>query len=151
MTSRCTLLLIMAKRLGGPKLTPKQRQQAVAQVLAGASQVSVAQAYDVHPNSINRLVKSVMHDAPDPASLDWRKQLAESLPSKSVVAIDRSLDDTEDIHKAANTGLQVLKGLGHLAADSVTNNVTVVMSQINALPPDIRAMYVSNDVDVTQP
>lgn len=138
------------KRPGGPKLSPRQRQQAVAQVLAGATQASVAQAYDVHPNSINRLVKSVMDGAADPAKLDWRKRLSETLPTKAVDAIERSVDDIEDVHKAASTGLSVLKGLGHLAGEGNATNVNVLVATINSLPADIRECYLSNDViDIT--
>lgn len=135
-------------RLSGPKLTPQQRAAIAAQALGGASKTSIAQAFDVHRNTVHDIVRSVQQNGADPAQLDWRKRLTDTLPSKSVDAIERSVGDLQDVHKAANTGLQVLKGLGHLANDAPSMNVAVVIQQINSLPADLREHYLCSDLDV---
>lgn len=129
----------------GNRLDSKTKTAIVAQVIAGATQASVAQAVGVHRNTVNALVRDVMEKAPEAAQLDWRKKLSETIPAKAVSAIERSVEDLEDIHKAAGTGVQVLKGLGHLAGEGNTTNIITVMQQIHALPPDLRACYLSND------
>lgn len=135
----------------GVRITPASRAAIAAQVIAGATQTSVASQFGVHPNTVYNIVKDVRENGADPAQLDWRKRLSETLPTKAVSAIERSIDDTEDVHKAANTGVQVLKGLGHLAGDQGATNVTVIVQAIQSLPADIRAMYLSNDdvIEVT--
>lgn len=131
------------------RIDPRTKAAIVSQVMAGASQASIAQDLGIHRNTVSRLVQDVAKLGGDPSKLDWRKRLADDLPSKSVDAIERSVSDTEDVHRAASTGLSVLKGLGHLANDAPTTNVAIVIQQINSLPEDLRQHYLCSDV-VTQ-
>ena len=119
-------------------------------VLSGASKTATAQQFGVSRQTVHAVVNRLRIEAEEAAKsagsvLDWRKRLSETLPGKAVDAIERSVGDTEDVHKAANTGVQVLKGLGHLAGEGNVTNVAVIVQAINALPPDIREHYLSND------
>ena len=69
----------------------------------------------------------------------WRQKLTEQLPAKAVDAIERSVSDDRDVHKAAGTGIALLKGLRILDSDAPTTNV--FLTSINALPVDWQSEY----------
>ena len=48
--------------------------------------------------------------------------------------LELSISDRGDIHKAAGSALQLLKGIGALAGDSTT--VNFIQNNLGALPPD---------------
>ena len=57
-----------------------------------------------------------------------------------VRAVERSVNDTDDVHRAANTATTVLKGLGHLQNDGVNVQVNTFLA---SLPDDMRARLIS--------
>lgn len=107
----------------------------------------VADKYGVNRSTIWRVKKAFVSSQPDSVlSEDWRTKLHNALPVKAVTAIERSLDDEDDVHKAASTGVNVLKGLGHLQGEGV--NVTI-QQMLGAIPEEWRGeMVVTPTQDV---
>ena len=129
----------------GPRLTEGQRHLIVNAVLNGERQTAVAKRFNVHPNTVNRLLKSVRNTPQSGLSSAWREKLTNELPAKSVNAIELSILDTVDVHKAASTAIAHLKGIGALQGDQATINVMV--NAISSLPPDLAGDYL--DVEST--
>ncbi len=124
----------------GPRLTEGQRHLIVNAVLNGERQVDVAKRFGVHPNTVNRLLKSVRKEPESQLSSAWREKLTNELPAKSVNAIELSILDTVDVHKAASTAIAHLKGIGALQGDQAIVNVMV--NAISSLPPDLAGDYI---------
>ena len=108
------------------------------------TQQQVAKDFNCHPNTVNTLVKSVKEVENSPLSTGWRAKLTETLPQLSVDAIEKSLKDTEDVHKAASTALSHLKGIGALAQEG-SANVNVFIQQVAGLPSDWQQEYFTVD------
>ena len=125
---------------GGPRLTEGQRRLIVAAVLAGERQSVVAKRFGVHHNTVYTLCKSVKGCGIPGEPSDWRQKLTSELPAKSVKAIELSLNDTVDVHKAASTALAHLKGIGALNSDSGAN-VSIFVANVGTLPPDWQTDY----------
>lgn len=133
-------------RQGSP-LPESTRRAIVAAVAANGSIINTAKEFGVHRNTVASLVKSVRHVAGSPLDKSWRAKLYEQMPAASVAALERSINDTVDIHKAAATGVAHLKGIGVLNADTQQlGSVNVFLTQINALPADLKAAYLDDDV-----
>jgi len=133
------------RKKGGPKLTEAERRAIVAEVATGKRQVAVAKQFNVSPNTVWSLVKSVRSTVNGSAlTADWRRKLTETLPAKSVDAIERSIGDVDDPHKAASTAIAHLKGIGVLASENQTN-VNVFVNQIANLPADWQQSYLGAD------
>jgi hypothetical protein len=64
---------------------------------------------------------------------------------KSHVAIDRSLDDTQEPHKAASTGLAYLRGVGEHGGERTAEvNVQVLIANV---PPGFDALMSRHGLD----
>lgn len=126
----------------GPKLSEVQRLNAAAAVLAGHSKALVAKEFGVTQQAIHNLSKSLLI----PGEIDIRSRLT-ALNATAATAIERSMLDTEDVHKAANTGVQHLKGMGVYAADAQVS--VAIVNQVAALPEDWQSRYVSNTLTVS--
>lgn len=130
------------------RLTPAQRTAIVAQVASGQTNIAVAQQFGVHVNSVSRLVSAVRQQVKDTV-LDREsrqapqvKALAQVISDDAKLAIHASVQDRDDVHKAAGTGLSWLKGTGELAGD---NQVNVFIGALREMPADVRDEYLSID------
>ncbi len=128
------------------RLSEPEKREIVAAIASGDSQVAVAQRFNVHINTINRLIVSVRRGVKDSvlSASTWRSRLTDTLPTHSVDAIERSVKDLADPHKAASTAIAHLKGIGALQSES-NQQVNVFFSQINNLPDDVKAGYITAD------
>ena len=124
----------------GPRLTEPQKRAIVAAVaLKPINQV--AADFGVHRNTVANLCKAVRNVPNSPLSTAWRAKFAQ-LPELAVDAIEASLKDREDVHRAAGTAQTHLKGVGIYASDAPVTNVFV--QQLSSLPPDWQAEYVGS-------
>lgn len=129
----------------GKRLTEEQKRAIVAAVAVNGSIQQVAQQFGVNRNTVAKLVKGVRENVKESAfSSGWRQKLTEELPAKSVRALELSITDTEDVHKAAATGIAHLKGIGVLQNEGATS-INVLINQVNGLPADWQERYVSLD------
>ena len=125
---------------GGPKLTDGQRHLIVAAVLAGESQASVAKRFGVHHNTVYTLCKSVKGAENPGEPSNWREKLTQTLPAKSVQALELSITDTTDVHKAASSAIAHLKGIGALQQEG-GGQVNVFVQMVSGLPADWQRDY----------
>ena len=88
-----------------------------------------------------------MPGAEDTLDKSWRKKLTDELPAKSVDAIERSVIDGEDVHRAATTAIAHLKGIGVLAGDTQAASVNVFIASAGSLPVDLADGYVTLESD----
>ncbi len=130
------------------RLSEAQKYAIVAAVTTGETQQSVAKRFKVNPNTVCTLVKSVKQISQGPLSPTWRTRLAEQIPADSVDAIHASVLDREDVHKAASTGIAILKGIGVLASEN-SSTVNIFMNDVARLPADWQKEYFN--VDDAQP
>lgn len=121
------------------RLNEAQRRAIVARYMVLGSIGQTAQEFGVHRNTVSTLVNSVRNVENSPLSADWRKKLTDTLPNLSVDAIERSISDLEDPHKAASTALAHLKGIGALQGEGTTVNVFV--GSISNMPADLAEDY----------
>ncbi len=133
---------------GGPRLTPGQRHLIVSAVLAGERQVDVAKRFGVHYNTVSLLCKSVRNTPNSPLNGDWRQRLTGELPTLSVQAIERSVTDVNDVHKAASTAIAHLKGIGALQGEG-NSTITVMLNSVSSLPADLAQDYL--EIEATTP
>lgn len=126
------------------RLSEAEKQSIVAAVATGKSQTQVAIEFGVHRNTVWALCQPVKEIANSPLNPGWRSKLNETLPQLSVDAIERSVKDTDDVHKAAGTAIQHLKGIGVLASEN-SSQVNVFVQQIQGLPADWQASYFGMD------
>ena len=136
------------------RLKASQKQAVIASLANGLSQRDAAKQFGVHHNTINGWVRSMRQsvtEAQNPLPQNWRNRLTDLLPAKATDAIERSVDDLNDVHKAAGTGLALLKGIGILAGDQGDTNISIVVQTINAMSPDLRERYIGLEsfADVT--
>lgn len=126
------------------RISEPHKRAILAAVVSGSTQVDAAKQFGVHPNTVSAIVKSVR--AVQNASVgDWRRKLVDELPAKSVAAIERSVSDQEDVHRAANTALAHLKGIGVLAPDAGSGaSVQVFVGQVSGLPAAWQQEYFSS-------
>lgn len=127
-----------AERSTQRRLTDAERHAIVAMWATQGSITHVANHFNVHRNTVSDLVKSVK-SVQNADSSDWRKKLTEELPTKAVAAIERSLIDETDVHKAAGTALSYFKGTGVMSGDSPAVNVFV--GSIANMPADLAGDY----------
>jgi hypothetical protein len=117
------------------RLTETEKRSIVAAVAQGETKQSVAKRFGCHPNTVSNLCKDVAGLPTKGISSQleaWRSKNDEG----SYEAIHASVSDREDVHRAANTGLQWLKGVGVLQGDSQVN--ITVQAMIAAVPPEWR-------------
>jgi len=131
------------------RITPAQRSAIVAEYASGKTIGQVAQQFGVHRNSVSVMVNNVRKQANSPALATHAvqtKALAQLISDEAKLAVQRSVQDLVDVHKAAGTGLSWLKGTGELNGDGTTVNVFV--GAIRELPADLRGEYLSIDEDI---
>ncbi len=124
------------------KLDEPTRRAIAARVAQIGSITQTAKEFHVHINTVSRIwnsVKKVRNEAVDSLAT-WRTKL----DTKSFEAVERSVDDTDEVHKAATTGLGWLKGVGVLAGEN-QSTVNVFVNQVLNLPADWRSEYLSNE------
>ena len=129
----------------GRYLTSQQRAAIIAEAATGKTQAEIAERFGVHVNSVSRIVCDVRRNVPDTAldrSSAKTRELVARISDDAKLAIHASVQDREDVHKAAGTGLSWLKGTGELAGDG---GVSVFVTHVSQLPADMRAEYVSTD------
>jgi len=124
----------------GKRLTEPQKRAIVAAVAVKGSMQLVAHEFGVHRNTVAQLCKDVRAVPNSGLSYDWRKKLTDELPNQSVAAIEKSITDVEDVHKAASTAIAHLKGIGALQGDAGAT-VNVFMGSIANLPTDLASDY----------
>jgi hypothetical protein len=110
------------------------KQAIVADRIAGVPTQDVARKYNVHINTVCRLVREFKAKAPQTEWAQsfegWRDRMAD----KAVTAVEDALEHRGDVYKAGNLGATVLKGLGHLAPDNV-NQVAILLRD---MPPEMK-------------
>lgn len=120
------------------RLSAKVKTAIVAERAAGAAVQDICQKYGIHRNSVRRLVNDVKRAVPESAlAADWRSDLQNIVPDLSVKAIKRSLEDTVDVHKAANTGVASLKGLGIFNPEQAPISI---LQLVQNMPAELVAM-----------
>lgn len=129
-----------AERSSQRRLTDAERHAIVAMWSKDGSITRVANHFNVHRNTVSDLVKQVRSVQNSGSPSDWRKKLTDELPNQSVAAIERSIQDTEDVHKAASTAIAHLKGIGALQGDSGAT-VNVFVGSIANMPADLAGEY----------
>src|SRR5262249_27829914 len=124
---------------------PKTCQGIFADRSAGLTVQQLADKYNVHPNTVSRILRKFAKENP-------RTELAQGLlsgcrdrlESKAVRAVEDGLDCAENPYRRGNLGVSVLKGLDVFNDESIH----VHMNQlINACPPEWREEFglVTND------
>jgi len=99
---------------------PKTCQAIFADRSAGLTLQQLADKYNVHPNTVSRIVRKFAKENP-------QTELAQGLLAgcrdrlevKAVRAVEDGLDCTENPYRRGNLGVSVLKGLGVFNDDSV--------------------------------
>jgi len=89
----------------------------------------VARKFEVHPNTVSSLVKSVkrLNNPASSLSKTWR----ETVKADAETAVTRGLNATDDPYKAGNLGIKTLVGLGALNGDSQVNvNIQALVSNV---------------------
>lgn len=128
------------RRSSQRRLSEAEKQSIVAYVAQGHTQQQAAKQFNCHPNTVGTLLKPIKEVPNSPLNTGWRSKLVETLPQLSVDAIERSIKDDQDVHKAATTALSHLKGIGALAQEGATN-VNVFIQQVANLPQDWQREY----------
>ncbi len=134
------------------KLTESDRRAIVAQHVAGKGPTEIAKIYGVSRQTISTFLNDFRRsregkpgeDVIGARTGDYKQELK----SLAVPALKRSLSDTTEVHKAANTAVNVMKGLGEFREDRL-GDVNLFVAQIANLPADWQKHYVSSD-DVTE-
>lgn len=114
------------------------RRAIVARIAQGESITNTAKHFGIHMNTASRIWNSVKRV--NNAGLESLEQWRLKLDQGSFKAIESSVTDTQDVHKAASTGLSWLKGVGVLAGDQGTQ-VNVFMGSIANMPADLAGDY----------
>lgn len=91
----------------------------VAAVASGMTQAQVAQQFAVHRNTVQTLCASV-REVSNPAN-PLRKEWRESARTHAQQAVINGLKAKRDPYRAANIGLDVLRGLGDLQSGTQVN------------------------------
>ena len=132
------------------KLTEHQRHQIAERLLTGESPAALAREYGVSRPYLSR-VRALLRGRRKlrrlaPAEFDYTTARDE-LRRKAYLAVLAGLDCDRDDYKAAALGVQVLKGMGDLNADT---NVTL-QTMFAAVPPDWRDKYILNEPEEPAP
>ncbi len=132
------------------RLSEVEKREIIAAIASGHTQITVATRFGCHINTVNALVQSVRRGVKDSvlSGSSWRSKLTEDIPRDSVDAIHASVLDREDVHKAATTGIAILKGIGVLASEN-SSTVNIFMNDVSRLPQDWQKNYFN--VDDAQP
>ncbi len=129
------------------QVTEQQKIEMIAAYAAGMPIGAIAKQYGFHRNTIRPIVHA--GTAGIQKSQDWRERF-NKLPDLCVDAIERSVRDTGDIHKAATTAQTHFKGIGVYGAD---NQVAINVSNwLNSRPPgcdEIEAMTAREQPECT--
>jgi DNA-binding CsgD family transcriptional regulator len=120
------------------RLDEASRAAIVAAVASGQAQTEVARQFNVHRNTVWSLcnnVKSVRNPA-NPLSPDYK----EALKVKAIGAIHDGLAHKKNPYKAAELGVEVMKGIGEFQSGNQVNvSMATILTQI---PEDIAAEMV---------
>ena len=135
-------------------LTPASKSAIVAAAAQGITKTAIAQQFGVSRQTVHSVVSSFqaqVQDSQNPLSEGWRKTLTDSLPAKATQAIERSIDDMDNVHAAAGSGFKLLQGLGILGGETSSQTINVFVANQASLPDDIRALLcgTSDVIDVT--
>lgn len=114
-------------------LNATQKQALIAAVAAGMSQRDAAAHFNVHRNTVTKLMKSVKdYDSPaNPLNKDWKSRARTAAQQ----AVMDGLQQRKDVVSAAHVGLKVLYGMGDLSTSvqhQVEGNVNVTFSWASA-------------------
>ncbi len=112
-------------------LNETQRQAIIAEVASGRKQVDVAQAFNVHPNTVNSLVRAVRTAGTQAFSADWRTKQT----TNAITAVDCGLTHDADPYRRADLGVKVLTGLGVYKSDTSSTTVNI-FANVQDLPRD---------------
>jgi hypothetical protein len=117
------------------------RKAIIADRIAGFTNSQVAAKYGVHPMTVSKFFRRFQKEAPQAeaaiSATDWKQRLK----VKSINAIEAGLDCQSDPYKRAGVGLQVMKGIGEFAPDTVPE-VAVLLTTI---PGELRTPFGLND------
>jgi transposase-like protein len=105
------------------KLTEAKKQEMLAAYASGMTINAIAKHYGVHRNTVRPIVQTAKSGMQ--VSQDWREKF-NRLPELCVDAVERSITDTKDVHKAAGTAQTHLKGVGIYNQD---RNVQIKLEQ----------------------
>jgi hypothetical protein len=110
-------------------LTEQERQAIVADRLMNLDNETIARKFDVTPVHVSRLFGAFKRTHPDAAVNEGLSGYRERLKRKSVVAVERALDDGTDPYKSAGVGVSTLKGIGEWQGDSPsTGGIQITIS-----------------------
>lgn len=127
------------------RLSEPEKQSIIAQVALGKSQTQAALDFGVHRNTVWALCQPVKDLPGSPLDKTWRTRMTDELPALAVNAMQASMEDREDVHRAASTGIALLKGIGALASDNATTlTVSVFAGSVANLPADWQERYVTS-------
>jgi transposase-like protein len=105
------------------KLTEEKKQEMIVAYASGMAINAIAKHYGVHRNSVRPIIQAAKRGMQ--VSQDWREKF-NKLPELCVDAIERSVTDRNDVHKAASTAQTHFKGVGVYGAD---NSVSIKLDQ----------------------
>jgi len=113
--------------------TPTKTQEAICLAKAsGMNATQIAEIYDVSKSTVFRVCERLRKLNPDAAkfvstadSEQYLAKLKHSLILDAHAAIDRSVRDSGNAHKAARTGLQYLKGVGEHGGEKGASDVNL--------------------------
>ena len=128
-------------------ITEVQKRSICADLASGLGPSDCAAKYQVSRRSIYN-IKQSLYDAPvkpviSQSFTDWKRELKEL----AIPALKNSLLGEKEVHKAAGTAIQVLKGIGEFAAD----NSTAVAVHFGAMPEGFADRYNTLDITNTEP
>jgi hypothetical protein len=116
----------------------------LAEVGSGKPQRQVAKQFGVSKQTVNALVKEVR----EAVTVDSLEPVVSVISRDAKLAIQRSVNDLVDVHKAAATGLSWLKGTGELQPDG--GNVNVFSQTVVSLGTNWRQEYVTGEGEVIE-
>ena len=114
----------------------------VAAVAQGETKTAVAKRFGTTIRTVFSLCAAVRQLPNNPLDGTWRARFR-ALPELCVGAIEASVTDREDVHRAAGTAQAHLKGVGIYASDAPVTNVFV--SQLQNLPLDWQVDFTTGD------
>lgn len=126
-----------------PWTSPATKEAILLAKASGTHVSTICRTFKVSPATVYRITRSVKqkNDLARQYLVSPQtdlSQLKEKMLHKSHVAIDRSLDDTQEPHKAASTGLAYLRGVGeHGGERKAEVNVQVLIANV---PPGFDAL-----------
>lgn len=138
--------------------SPDIQQAIILGKVAGSTSADLATTYNVSKSTVDRILRQFKRNRPhaserlpgsDPRPV--LEKLKQSLLVDSHVAIDRSVRDTGEVHKAASTGLAYLKGIGeHSSGERPADvNVNVLVANVPAGFDELMQRHNMADDDVT--